>query len=232
MQKDNQTDKDRGSEYPEPFESGWMDIGSRTIDSGMHFTLKVDDSGFHLRKDIGTRSVSDLFGEIGWWPTYIAWEGQNANLLGLLDDLAPKVGVAATTLLDIVREHLEEYGGDADIEAYLSDERSNALSLESLRSRHARLFGDFRIPGLPSDDLKGEGTCYRGLELVFGPGGWSATLWEPDENDELFHPDCWDGDTLDDVMNDSLPWTRDEFVEVLVEADPCWEHFIDKDFST
>jgi hypothetical protein len=227
----NQADVESEPEYPEPFESDVLSTGGLIVDNGMFFTLEVDDSGFHLRKDLGGWSVSDLFGEMNWWPTDQAWQGQNKNLLGLLDDLAPKVGVAATTLLDIVREYLEEYGGDADIQAYLTDERSQAFSLARLRRRHAELVGNFRIPGLPSDDLE-EGSSYRGLELAFGTDGWSAILWEPSYSDHVFSsPEYYDGDTLDEIL-DHLPWDRDKLVEVLVEADPCWEHFIDKDFST
>jgi hypothetical protein len=231
MLSNNQTDKDSRPEYPEPFVSDVMSTGSMTVDNGMIFTLEVDDSGFHLQKDYGVWSVSDLFGEMNWWPTDLAWLGQNANLLGLLDALALKVGVAATELLDIVREYLEDYGGDADIQAYLTDERSQSFSLARLRRRHAELVGNFRIPGLPSDDFE-EGSSYRGLDLAFGTEGWSAILWEPSVSERLFQSDSWYGDTLDDVMNDSLPWTRDEFAEILVESDPLWLPFIDFDFST
>jgi hypothetical protein len=229
MLSNNQTDKDSGPEYPEPFVSDVMSTGSMTVDNGMIFTLEVDDSGFHLQKDYGVWSVSDLFGEMNWWPTDLAWLGQNANLLGLLDALALKVGVAATELLDIVREYLEEYGGDADIQAYLTDERSQSFSLARLRRKHAELVGNFRIPGLPSDDFE-EGSSYRGLDLAFGTDGWSAILWEPSVSDRLFQSDSWDGDTLNEIL-DHLPWKRDKLVEILVEDDPCWKHFIDTDFS-
>jgi hypothetical protein len=132
-------------------------------------------------------------------------------------------------LFDLVRDYFVECL-NVDIDAYITDERSQVFSLESLRSRHAPLVDDFRIPGLPSDDLEGEGTCYRGLELAFGPDGWSATLWEPYCGDELFLPECWDGETLDEILDES-PWTREELVEILVDSDPRWKAFLDKDFS-
>ena len=238
----NQTAINSDSEYPEPFESGWMDIGSRTIDTGMHFTLEVDDSGFHLRKDYGMMPVNDLFGELDWWPTERGWEGQTESLLGLLGEVAPKVQLELSELLDLVRQQFVCYGYD-EIDAYIADEQSQAFTTDDLKSRYSQLVDEIRIPGLPSDDIaglakgeEGEGTRYRGLELAFSSEGWSATIWEPDPCDEMFLPETWDCDTLDEVIRKCegtsyFPGTRENLVGLLVDSDARWQQFIDADFS-
>ena len=242
MLNNNQTEIDSESEYPEPFESGWMDCGSRTIDPGMHFTLEVDDCGFNLRKDYGVMSVNDLFGELDWWPTERGWEGQNASLLGLLGEVAPKVQLELSELLDLVRQQFVCYGFD-EIDAYIDDEQTLAFTREDLISRYSQFVDEFRIPGLPSDDIAGlamgeeeEGSRYRGLELAFGSEGWSATIWEPDPCDEMFLPETWDCDTLDEVIRKCegtsyFPGTRENLVGLLVDSDPRWQRFVDTDFS-
>lgn len=211
-----------------------MDCGSRTIDNGMRFTLEVSESGFHLRKDYGVWAVSDLFGEMDWWPTNRAWQGHNEKLIALLDDLAPTIGIDTSKLLDKVRENFEGHKG-ANIGAYISEEQSQSFSMVGLRAIHAHLVGTFRIPGLPSHDFK-EGSSYRGLELTYGIEGWYAILWEPNINDELFLPECWDGVTLAEVINESeqngtFPWTREGLVGLLADSDPRWAQFIHADFS-
>ena len=121
-----QPEFENGPDYPEPFESGWMSCGSRTIDNGMHFTIEVDSNGFHARKELGLWSVSDLFGEMGWWPSDQIWESKNERLLGLLEDLAPAVGVTPSALFEMVREHFVEVEC-IDIDAHLEEACSNAL---------------------------------------------------------------------------------------------------------
>jgi hypothetical protein len=224
MLNNNQAEVNNESKYPEPFESGWMSCGSRTIDSGMNLTLSVDDSGFHLRKECGVISVNDLFGELGWWPTRLAWEGQDASLLGLLGEVAEYVPISQSELLDIVQENIGSYRLN-EIEAFIADEQSQEYSPESMKLRCSQLVDDFRIPGLPSDDIDRPGSRYRGLELAFGGEGWSGKLWEPNSCDEIFLPETWDFSTLDAVIKE-IPLPRETVLQDLLEADPRWKHFI------
>ena len=229
MLNNNQAEVNNESKYPEPFESGWMSCGSRTIDSGMNLTLSVDDSGFHLRKECGVISVNDLFGELGWWPTRLAWEGQDASLLDLLGEVAEYVPISQSELLDIVQENIGSYRLN-EIEAYIADEQSQEFSRESMTLRCSQLVDEFRIPGLPSDDIDSPGSRYRGLELAFGSEGWLAKLWEPDSCDEIFLPETWDSSTLDAIIQE-MPWSRETVLQLLLEADPLWKHFIGVEIS-
>jgi hypothetical protein len=223
----NQVDVHSLDDYPAPYESDWMDSGSRTMDNGMRFTIEVDYDGFHVREESGVWTVSDLFSERGFWPTELVWGGQNPTLLGLLEDLAPAARVTGDEMMEIVRNFIENYDPD-HLGAYLLDEQSGSLSPEELRTKYAEM-RSIQIPGLPSERFE-PGSRYRGLELEYGSEGWKATLREPDPSDELFHPEDWKANTLDDAIA-NLPFTREEIVNLLADADPRWLLFVDVDFS-
>jgi len=232
--KNNQTDFDNEPKYPEPFESGWMDVGSRTIDLGQNFHFAVDEDGFHAQREHGIWSVQDLFGEMSYWPTLVVWSDSNERLAPLLSDAAQSCGLASDELRRLLKESFHRY--DFDINSYLDLElatSSDAESLLSTRAKFAEHFQTYQIPGLPSHEFR-VGTSYAGLTLEFNQDGWTATLYGP-EDEELFHDEFWEADTFDELLTtpgeyltlkDVLPWTRDELAAILIASDRRWEPLV------
>lgn len=238
--------------YPKPFQSGWMDDGSRTIDNGQCFEITVNTDGFEIRRESGPWSVSDLFGEMGYWPEKMEWTGSEATLDELLKQLGKHTRLTRRALLRPIFFELTECQ-ELDVKGYLSDEKravKGGEDLSGLRKRWSALFGSHQVPGMPSPEmwvpcwktlyrgrLSPQDCCYNGLELDFNQRGWTARLYSAaDDFPELFRPLIWRADTFDGLFSalddyDTevtlyLRWPWEELATLLIEDDSRWKEFI------
>lgn len=236
--------------FPRPFQSGWMDDGSRTIDCGQRFELIVDNDGFTLRRYSGPWEVSDLFGELSYWPKHKVWTGSAETLDELLKQLGKRTGLSRRALLAPIIYELDECQ-ELGIKNYLSAEKraiKGSEDLSGLRKRWSALLGCHEVPGIPSPELwddcwatksvSPQDCCYNGLKLDFNKRGWTARLYsDADDIPELFCPLDWHADTFDDLFSATDDYgaevtsywriTREELATLLIEDDSRWKEFIE-----
>lgn len=228
--------------FPEPYVTEWMDIGSMTIDNGHRFHFSVDEDGFHVRREYGLWSVSDLFGEMCYWPSLVVWSEANERLKPLLESASRASGMDYQELLSDVKDLFEQHDS-LDLDLYLNQEEAagdDGEALAQLRSKHSQCFDEYQIPGISSDQFV-EGSCYAGLTISFDLGGWKATLLQPDD-EELFQDEYFEAETFDGLftaksfyessLQDCLRYDRVELASWLVESDIRWEPFVRLEPST
>jgi hypothetical protein len=223
-------------EFPRPFVSDWFDDGSRTIDLGQQFTFEVKWDGFHAKMETGPWSVSDLFGELGYWPTKVVWNAIDERLDVLLLRAAEAANMAPEEITSTMAEYISEYEA-FDLEEYLKREVGcPSTELVQFRTSWANRLESFRLEGLPSEPFQ-KGTHYRGLELCLNKEGWSAVLSEPEPDDHIFQPTFWVAGSFDGLLaaEDDFGWTIFDYHEwepedlaaELVEDDVRWMKFLD-----
>jgi hypothetical protein len=226
--------------FPIPFQSNKISDGSRTIDNTQSFKINVSADGFEVIRESGPWSVSDLFGEMDYWPKEVIWSsGLVATLDEVLAHLSKQTGLNRQALLRPILAELDETQ-DLDIVGYLADEMKAVKgneNLSGLRKRWSALEGNYRVPGIPSPEILPKHSCYNGLELYFDAQGWSAKLYS-DAGDlpELFNDLVWSADTFNGLfrttdaygtsVSEYLPWPRDELIALLIKDDPRWGKFV------
>jgi len=234
-----------GDNLPKTFEIS-MPIGSMSVDTGHTFTFTaLPEGGFRAIREFGNYGVWDLFGEIGYWPSGILWQGANVSLGELLKQLSD---VCACTVHDVTDIVSSQFSGELDFDDYLKREQNcqgDAVALERLIAESKTRFGTYRIQGLPSPQIK-PGTEYNGLELVFDTDGWHAELYgdhlDPENEylDLLFGKQVFESDTfyalLDEVeshtgtsLGEHLDWSYEKLKEVLIADDKRWKHLIESE---
>ena len=228
-----------------------MDDGSRTIDCGQCFEVIVNNDGFEVRRDSGPWPVSDLFGQMKYWPEHKVWTGSAGTLDELLKQLGKQTGLSRRALLAPIFDELDE-AQELDIKGYLSDEKrtvTGSKNLSGLLKRWSALLGCHRVPGIPSPEMwrhcwatynrgsvSPQDCCYNGLELDFNQSGWTARLYSDADNlPELLCPLVWSADTFDGLFSAVddynieltvyLPWTRKQLAVLLIKNDSRWSEW-------
>jgi hypothetical protein len=224
------------SNFPDPYVIACM-TGSMTVDSGFQFTISVDEKGFHATYESRSRSVSDLFEEMEYWPDKSIYTGSGENLATVLAGVAQAAGLSYSSLVDLVKDNIY----DIDIARYLVEEaaaKDKPNGLVALRTSLADFHSTYQIPGLPSDDFQ-PGTEYAGLELQLDDDGWTATLMAPSPSSlpAGVGPADWHASTLEGLLttnsgsaetsNQQLPYGKTELAKLLIEDDERWRGFID-----
>lgn len=222
----------QSNQYPRPYDSGLMAIGSRTIDNGHSFRFSVDNDGFHAVRELGSWNPDDLFNELGYWPQTVLWHDTSDSLLQLLANCACKNGYDPDLLLSMVSRAFCEY------EIISSLDGLPVCSIpDEMTEQFSELTKGINVYGLPSEQFE-TGTHYNALRISIRHGLWCVKLYGETGTDVpelLIRTERWDAPTFDQLLLadgdysrlvDCLPWGRNDLVNILVRDDQRWGSYI------
>lgn len=205
--------------------------------SGSSLLVVVNHEGFHVEKLLSTGT---LFGELEYWPASVVWAGSAATLSDLLKELARERGCSGKRLLALIGGVFKE--NEQKLASYLAEEKKAAgavSELATLRKKWLAMYGEYRIPGIPSPKNPW-GDCVDGLDVNFATGGWKARLYSDSVSEccpELLIPQVWEAESFDGLFHAEDAWggrledecgiqSREELAELLLGDDPRWQSFI------
>jgi len=223
------TRKDPASDCPTPYESGWFDIGSRTISTTYKFTISYQDGEFNVLMATEPMSSDDVFHELSYWPKGKVWTGSARSLGQLLEKLAAERGIDLDTLRWRTQEALDFYLDEIV-------QNPNALPAMDTAPGDSDLWADldesFDVREIPCPET---GVDYDALELKCNAFGCTGTLLSDGWDNELLHLkeentfSCLeDLCGFEDEEGRRIRYRFPELREILVDHDPRWACIIEK----
>lgn len=220
---------DRRDDFPPPYESALRPIGSYGLDTGTKFVFSVDHDGFNISKEYGEASVSEIFNDYCFWPSFVFWETRKKRLSKILEVIPEQKMEESSD--DIIRRISWHYG---DIFAdYLKEE--NAAKPWELRALWEKWKKNLEVTIRigPITCPKADNPEYSGLEIYFDSREklWCMNLAsDGDIPDTTYHGESISAEYFPDLLarkeEIQLNWDDAVIKKTLIDADPRWRRFI------